>query len=235
MATGTLLFLRNYTLNRLGCLINQPWPPAAVTSDPVAMQRCLVVPCPRCCGRAAITTKGPSATNYSSKREVEKSSPTSVGLLVMICLWQWPCRAGGGLFTEPGICQTVTGAGTRRAPSRPTRAERGRAGRFTAPILTCRHVRRLSSSSSPAAPSEAGVESSRRHRRVPRLSLGRRRRERTGPAAPAAPGPLSPAPPPPRSPAAPALRPRRRPPPLREEGEASEETRGTKGRDQKKA
>lgn len=233
MATGTLLFLRNYTLNRLGCLINQPWPPAAVTSDPVAMQRCLVVPCPRCCGRAAITTKGPSATNYSSKREVEKSSPTSVGLLVMICLWQWPCRAGGGLFTEPGICQTVTGAGTRRAPSRPTRAERGRAGRFTAPILTCRHVRRLSSS--PAAPSEAGVESSRRHRRVPRLSLGRRRRERTGPAAPAAPAPLSPAPPPPRSPAAPALRPRRRPPPLRGEGEASEETRGTKGRDQKKA
>lgn len=108
-------------------------------------------------------TKGPYATNYFSKREEEKSSPTSVGHLVIICLWQWPCRAGGGLLTEPSVCQTVMGAGTKQAPSQPMQAEGGRNGWFTAPILTCEHVCHLTSS--PAALSKAGVESSQRHRR----------------------------------------------------------------------
>lgn len=236
MATSTLLFLRNYTFNRLGCLISQPWSPAAMTSDPIAMQRFLLGPCPHCCGRAAITTKGPCATNYFSKKEAEKSFPTSVGHLV-ICLRQWPCRAGRGLLIEPGVCQTVMGAGPKQAPWQPVQAERGRDGWFTAPILTCQHVCRLTTSS-PAALSKAGVESSQRHGRglhthaVSGREAGVQQALHTRPQ-PRAPPP----PPPPRSPAAPrAIRAPAPPPgaPAAGEGEASEETRGTKGRDQKK-
>lgn len=162
-------------------------------------------------------TKGPCATNYFSKKEAEKSFPTSVGHLVVICLRQWPCRAGRGLLIEPGVCQTVMGAGPKQAPWQPVQAERGRDGWFTAPILTCQHVCHLTTSS-PAALSKAGVESSQRHGRglhthaVSRQECNRPRTRGPSPGLPRRPRRPAHL----QRPAPSALRPRRQELPLRE-------------------
>lgn len=81
-------------------------------------------------------TKGPCATNYSGKREAEKSSPTSAGHLLIITA----CGSGHAWRAEGSSLhphfQMVMGAGSTQASPQPMQAKHGREGWFTAPILT---------------------------------------------------------------------------------------------------